>query len=242
MLEMGREVGKFLSSQSPEFSIIISVIVGFLITFTEPSVRVLGTQVEEVTQGNIRSGFVKISIAVAMMLAVSLSTIKILCNISIWYILGIGYGLILLLMPFSNTTFVSIAFDSGGVASGPMTAAFILPLMLGFASSSGNATEGFGLIAIVAMMPIIVLEIIGVVYKLKLTNISRKEFKKNLRIAYGIDMYSNIDALEEAYLRKKALKEAEEQRVSNLEQDLLISQQKEMIKAIKEENDGSITG
>ena len=83
------------------------MIIGFLITFTEPSVRVLGSQVEEITNGNIRKGFVTIAIAVSMMLAVSLSTVKIIFDVSIWYILGVGYGLILLLMPFSNTTFVS---------------------------------------------------------------------------------------------------------------------------------------
>ncbi|MBR2909775.1 MAG: DUF1538 domain-containing protein [Clostridia bacterium] len=241
MLEMGSAVGKFLTTRSPTFSIILSVIIGFLITFTEPSVRVLGSQVEEITNGNIRKGFVTIAIAVAMMLAVSLSTVKIIFDISIWYILGVGYGLILLLMPFSNTTFVSIAFDSGGVASGPMSAAFILPLMLGFASSKGGAVEGFGLIAIVGMMPILVIEIIGVVYKIKLYDISAKEYKKNLRIAYGMDMYSNIDSLEEAYNRRKALKEMEEEREKNIAEEIMIAQQLEVIKAIKEENDGEIT-
>ncbi|MBQ3158526.1 MAG: DUF1538 domain-containing protein [Clostridia bacterium] len=241
MLEMGAAVGKFLTSQSPAFSIILSVIIGFLITFTEPSVRVLGSQVEEITNGNIRKGFVTVAIAVAMMLAVSLSTLKIIYDISIWYILGIGYGLILLLMPFSNTTFVAIAFDSGGVASGPMSAAFILPLMLGFASSKGGAVEGFGLIAIVGMMPILVLEIIGVIYKIKLLDISAKEYKKNLRIAYGMDMYSNIESLEEAYLRRKELREIEEENKANIAEDVMIAQQLEVIKAIKEEDDGEIT-
>lgn len=241
MLEMGSAVGKFLTTRSPTFSIILSVIIGFLITFTEPSVRVLGSQVDEITNGNIRKGFVTIAIAIAMMLAVSLSTVKIIFDISIWYILGVGYGLILLLMPFSNTTFVSIAFDSGGVASGPMSAAFILPLMLGFASSKGGAVEGFGLIAIVGMMPILVIEIIGVVYKIKLYDISAKEYKKNLRIAYGMDMYSNIDSLEEAYNRRKAIKEMEEEREKNIAEEIMIAQQLEVIKAIKEENDGEIT-
>lgn len=241
MLDMGSAVGEFLTTKSPAFSIILSVIIGFLITFTEPSVRVLGSQVEEITNGNIRKGFVTIAIAVAMMIAVSLSTVKIMYDISIWYILGIGYGLILLLMPFSNTTFVSIAFDSGGVASGPMSAAFILPLMLGFASSNGGSTEGFGLIAIVGMVPILVIEFIGVVYKIKLMDISSKEYKKNLRIAYGMDMYSNMDSLEEAYIRRQELKELEKDRETNIAQEIIIAQQLEAIKAIKEECDGEIT-
>lgn len=242
MLQMGNAVGEFLSTKSPTFAIILSIIIGFLITFTEPSVRVLGSQVEDITNGNIRKGLVTIAIAIAMMFAVSLSTIKIVYNIPIIYILGIGYGLILLLMPFSNTTFVSIAFDSGGVASGPMSAAFILPLMLGFAANNGGSQEGFGLIAIVGMMPILVIEILGVIYKLKIHRISAKEYKKNLRIAYGMDVYSNIDSLEEAHNRRQALKEMEAERKSNIAEDIMIAQQLETIKAIKENSDGEITG
>ena len=240
MLGMGTAVGEFLSGQSPTFAIILSIIIGFLITFTEPSVRVLGAQVEDITNGNIRKGLVTIAIAIAMMFAVSLSTIKIIYNIPILYILGIGYGLILILMPFSNTTFVSIAFDSGGVASGPMSAAFILPLMLGFASSNGGAQEGFGLIAIVGMMPILIVEILGVIYKIKLHQISAREYRKNLRIAYGMDVYSNIDSLEESYNRRQALKDMEQERLSNIAEDIMIAQQLEAIKAIKENNDGEI--
>lgn len=235
MLDMGEAVGVFLAGKNPAIAIVLALVIGFLITFTEPSVRVLGAQVEDVTQGNIRRKLVTIAIAVAMMVAVTLSTVKILFDISIWYIVGIGYALILILMPFSSNTFVSIAFDSGGVASGPMSAAFVLPLMLGLASKNGGAAEGFGLIAIVGMMPILVLEIMGIVYKIKVDASSNRAYKKALRISYGLEMYSNIDSLEEAYNRRQALKQIqEENKAEEVEQEIL-QKQLEEIKQMKEE-------
>lgn len=203
IMEMGTAVGKFLATRSKAFSIVFAVIVGFLITFTEPAVKVLGSQVDDVTQGNIKKGSVIFAIAIAMMLAVSMFVVKIIFNLSIWWIVGIGYGLVLLIMPFSSTSFVSIAFDSGGVASGPMCAAFILPMMIGFASGFGDGVQGFGLIASVGLMPILVLEILGVIYKIKLKAHETKEYKKALRISYGIDMFSNIEKLEEEYNRRQ---------------------------------------
>lgn len=234
LLSMGRAMGEFLADNKV-LAFVVTILIGFLITFTEPSVRVLGAQVEEVTQGNIRRRLVTIAVAIAMMIAVSLSTLKILYDISIWYILGIGYGLILILMPFSSSTFISVAFDSGGVASGPMSAAFVLPLMTGFASKHGGAIEGFGLIAIVAMLPILVLEVLGIAYKIKLNASSNRAYKKALRISYGIDMYSNIESLEEAYNRRRILKEIEEEKQVEEEDTRLLEKQLEEAKMMKED-------
>lgn len=237
IMEMGTAVGKFLSTKSKTFAIVFAVIVGFLITFTEPAVQVLGSQVDEVTQGNIKKGSVVFAIAIAMMFAVSLFVVKILCNLSIWWIVGIGYGLVLLIMPFSSTSFVSIAFDSGGVASGPMCAAFILPMMIGFASGNGNGVQGFGLIASVGLMPILVLEILGVIYKIKLTAHENKEYKKALRISYGIDMFSNIEKLEEEYNRRQLLKEKHNEKSKEYEKIF-----EKQLEAMKEDGSGQIKG
>lgn len=234
LLQMGNAVGVFLATKPSWLSIIVGIVIGFLITFTEPSVRVLGSQVEEITQGNIRRRLVTIAIAFAMMLAVTLAIVKIIFNISIWWIIGLGYLLIVILMPFSSNTFVSIAFDSGGVASGPMSAAFVLPLMTGFASLNGGAVEGFGLIAIVAMLPILVLEVLGIVYKIKTNALSSRQYKKALRISYGIDVYSNIDSLEEAYNRRKLLKEMEQEKNEAIIEQKLLEKQLEDIKKAKE--------
>ncbi len=237
MLKMGEEVGKFISSKSPVFSVLIALVIGFLITFTEPSVKVLGAQVEEVTQGNIRKNLVLIAIAASMMIAVTLSILKIIYNFSIWYIVGIGYGLILVLMPFSSSTFVSIAFDSGGVASGPMSAAFILPLMIGFAGANGGAAEGFGLIASVGMMPILMLEILGVIYNLQLKIHTTKDYKRALRISYGFDMLSNIESLEEAYNRRLSLKKLEDENQFKKEEEALLQKQLVEIQEMREDSD-----
>lgn len=234
MIEMGKAFGEFLSTKSNLFIVLICLLLGFLITFTEPAVRVLGSQVEEVSQGNIRAKLVTYAIAIALMIGVTISALKVIFDFSIWYIIGIGYGLILLLLPFSSSTFVAIAFDSGGVASGPMSAAFILPLMLGLADSSGNVADGFGLIASVGMMPILVLEVLGVAYKLSQKINAEREHKKALRISYGIDVLSNIEALEEAYNRRQNLKKLEEDNKFKLEEEIMLAQQLEEIKEMKE--------
>ena len=237
MMQMGTAVGQFLSTKTSTFAIVFAIVIGFLITFAEPAVKVLGGQVEEVTQGNIKKSVVIVAIAIAMMSAISIFVVKIIFDISIWWILGIGYGLILILMPFSSSTFVAIAFDSGGVASGPMCAAFILPMMIGFASSSGSAVEGFGLIATVGMMPILVLVMLGVLYKIKVDAQSAKEYRKALRISYGIDMLSNVDKLEEEYTKRKLMKLEHEQIAKEYEKIFEMQ-----LESQKEEGSGSVQG
>lgn len=242
LAEMGRALGSFIATQSPAFVIGISVVLGFLITFTEPSVRILGAQVEDVTHGNIRRIAVIIAIAISMIFAVTLSALKIMFHIPFMIIIAVLYGLIVLMLPFSSTTFTAIAFDSGGVASGPMSAAFILPLMIGFASSSGSLLEGFGLIAIVGAFPILVLEAIGVAYNIKMKTLKSKEYKKALRISYGLDMYSNIDALEEAYNRRIMLKELSKQKQAEIEEQIMVAQAYEELQKEKESHSGDIKG
>lgn len=198
-LEMGEAVGEALGAAPTWLFFLVCLVVGFVVTFTEPAVRVLGGQVEDITQGNITRKGVTIAIAISMMLAVVLSGLKILFNINIMYILAIGYAIVVILMMITPTTFVAISFDSGGVASGPMTAAFVLPLMLGVASALGDASAGFGLIAIVGMMPIIVIEALGVIYKVKIMAKDKAKYRVALRIAYGANAYSNMDKLEEKY-------------------------------------------
>jgi len=203
-LHMGEAVGEFLGTVSTPVFFVICLLVGFVITFTEPAIRVLGAQVEDITQGNVTRNGVTISIAIAMMVAVLLAGIKIIFNIPILYILIVGYGLICLLMFFTPKTFTAIAFDSGGVASGPMTASFVLPLMLGFAESTSAGAEGFGLIAIVSMMPILVLNILGIVYRIKIIESNKQRERIALRIAYAERAYSNMDKLEEEYSKRHA--------------------------------------
>jgi len=218
-LEMGESVGLFLSTGPETLFLVLCLILGFCIAFTEPAVRVLSVQVEDVTQGNISRKGVMIAIAIAMMLAVFIAGLKVLFNISVFYILVIGYGLIVLLMFITPKTFTNLAFDSGGVASGPMTSAFVLPLMLGFSLGAGNAAEGFGLIAIVGMIPILVIEILGVIYRIKLAEKDRQSYRLALRISYGADAYSNMDALEEEHNKLMAKKKEKAEEIQDIELD-----------------------
>ncbi len=201
-LEMGETIGAVLSNVPVPVFIIFCVIIGFAIAFSEPAIRVLGAEVEDVTQANITRNGVTIAIAIAMVLSVILVVLKIVFEIDIFILLLAGYVISFVLMIFAPKTFAALAFDSGGVASGPMTASFLLPIMIGFAGAGGNSAGGFGLIAIVGMMPVFVLSVLGVVYRIKMTGKSKRDFKLALRISYAERAYSNMDKLEEEYNRR----------------------------------------
>ena len=197
--QMGAALGGFIEKLSTPVIIIFCISLGFIITFCEPSVLVLSKQVQNVTKGNIPSFVVMISIAVSMATAILLAVLKILYNINFFYIILIGYALALILMFFVSPRFTSIAFDSGGVASGPMTSAFILPAMLEIASHTSGALSGFGVIGIVGMCPIVVLQILGLVYKLEIYTKNKQEEKRRMSLTYSTEMYSNMVDLELEY-------------------------------------------
>ena len=197
--QMGAALGRFIETLSLPVIIIFCISLGFIITFCEPSVLVLSKQVQNVTKGNIPSFVVLISIAISMAVAILLAVLKIIYNINFFYIILVGYALALILMFFVSPRFTSIAFDSGGVASGPMTSAFILPAMLELASHSSGALSGFGVIGIVGMCPIVVLQILGLVYKLEIYAKNKQDEKRRINLTYSTEMYSNITDLELEY-------------------------------------------
>ena len=197
--EMGTHIGKFVQTLTLPMVILFCVLVGFVITFTEPSVVVLARQVQEATKGNISSLVVLISIAVSMAIAILTAVLKIVYSINFFYIILIGYFVALALMFFVPSLFTGLAFDSGGVASGPMTSAFLLPIMIQFASSNASALSGFGIIGIVSLSPIIVLQLLGFVYKVELDKQDILDKRRAINVSYTFDMYSNIEALENEY-------------------------------------------
>lgn len=204
---MGTQIGNFIETLSTSAIIIFCVVIGFVITFSEPSVMVLAKQVQSATKGNISKGFVMIAIAISMSLAILISTLRIIYKINFFYIIVIGYLVALVLMFFVPSIFTGLAFDSGGVASGPMTSAFLLPIMLEFASLSSNPLAGFGLIGIVSMSPIIVLQLLGLVYKVELNQKDISDKRRAIKVSFTADMYSNILDLENEYklmCRRKA--------------------------------------
>jgi hypothetical protein len=134
-------------------------------------VYVLTKSIEKVTSGYIKRKAVLVSLSIGIGCAVSLSAIRILTpNMQLWHVLLPGYIISIGLAYISPKVFVGIAFDSGGVASGPMTATFILAFTQGAAEAVETAsvlTDGFGMIAMVALFPLIALQILGIIYRMK---------------------------------------------------------------------------
>ena len=147
----------------------LSMLIGWFIINAEPAVHVLNKQVTELSAGAISEKVMGLTLSIAISGAMGLAMIRVLTGISIlWFVLP-GYLIALLLAFFVSPTFTAIAFDAGGVASGPLTATFMLPFAMGACSAIGGnvMTDAFGLIAMVAMMPLITVQIMGVISKLK---------------------------------------------------------------------------
>lgn len=168
-MPMGYLVGKYMSSYV-YLLVPLGVILGYFIVSSEPAVSVLTSQIEDITNGNIKKRIMDVSLAIGVSIATGLSVLRIITGISVWYFLLPGYIIAIVLSFFVPKVFIAIAFDSGGVASGTMTATFLLPFAIGIAEALGKnvLTEAFGLIAIVATIPYITVEIVGLVYKIKI--------------------------------------------------------------------------
>jgi len=171
-MEVGSAVGFNLASMNNNiYTIIIGFILGMVTILAEPAVYVLTHQIEDVTSGYVKRKAVMLTLAIGVALAVALSIIRIIVpQIQLWHYLLPGYIISVLLTYFVPKLFVGIAFDSGGVASGPMTATFILAYAQGAAEATESANvmiDGFGVIAMVAMTPLIALQILGLIFKIK---------------------------------------------------------------------------
>ena len=147
----------------------LAMLMGWFIINAEPAVHILNKQVEELSAGAISARAMGVSLSIAVSLAGGLAMVRVLTGISILYFLVPGYLIALILSFFVPRTFTAIAFDSGGVASGPLTATFMLPFAMGACDATGGnvMTDAFGLVALVAMMPLITVQVMGAVYVLK---------------------------------------------------------------------------
>lgn len=156
----------------------IGMIIGYFIVRAEPAVFVLTKQVEEMTSGAISAKAMGTSLSFGVSASVGLAMVRVLTGISIMWFLIPGYALALVLTFFVSKIFTAIAFDSGGVASGPMTATFLLPFAMGACAALGGniITDAFGIVAMVAMTPLIAIQIMGLVFKLKESSLHKKAF------------------------------------------------------------------
>ncbi len=174
-MPVGYLLGSSFGSSSLAFVVIpIGMIIGYFIVAAEPAVQVLQTQVEDVTSGAIPKRALAFALEIGVAISVGIAMLRALTGVSIMYFLIPGYILAFVLTFFVPEIFTSIAFDSGGVASGAMTSSFLLPFAIGVCTASGNnvATDAFGTVAMVAMTPLIAIQILGVVYKLRIAKIS----------------------------------------------------------------------
>ncbi len=166
----GNYLGGVLASLDCRFILVpVGAVIGYFIVKAEPAVYVLNHQVEELTNGAISAKTMGVSLSAGVAVSIALAMIRVLTGIPIVWFLIPGYLLAIVLSFLSPKIFTAIAFDSGGVASGPMTATFLLPLAQGACVSVGGslAEDAFGVVAMVAMTPLITIQLLGLVYRLK---------------------------------------------------------------------------
>ena len=181
-MPLGRYLGQTIGSSQYNWIIIpIGMIIGYFIVIAEPAVHVLSKQVVEMTSGAIPKKAISTSLSIGVSASVGLAMLRIITGMPLMYLLIPGYAIALILTFFVPPVFTAIAFDSGGVASGPMTATFLLPLAIGVCLGVGGnvAVDAFGLVAMVAMTPLITIQGLGLFYKFKL-KAAEKEQKQKL--------------------------------------------------------------
>ncbi len=167
---LGTVLGAELASGWTRYLLIpLSMLLGWFIISAEPAVYVLEKQIEDVSSGAISGKSIKLSLSIAIALAMGLSMLRVITGLSILWFLIPGYAIALLLSFFVPDIYTAIAFDSGGVASGPMTATFMLQFVIGASSALGGniLKDAFGLVAMVAMMPLISIQVLGFVSQLR---------------------------------------------------------------------------
>ena len=172
---VGSLLGSSLAGQPWKWILIpIGALIGYYIVKAEPAVQVLNRQVEDVTNGSISRDTMNLSLSIGVSASVALALLRVLTGLNIYWLLIPGYLIALILTRFVPKVFVGIAFDSGGVASGPMTSTFLLPLAMGACTAIGGnvVTDAFGVVAMVAMAPLIAVQVMGVSYNMKLKKAS----------------------------------------------------------------------
>lgn len=169
-MPLGQYIGESLGKGKFAWLLVpIGMIIGYFIVSAEPAVHVLKKQVENITEGRISSRSLGMSLALGVAVSVGISMIRVLTGVSIMWFLIPGYALSLIISCIVPPIFTSVAFDAGGVASGPLTATFLLPLAMGACRAAGGdiASDAFGIVAMVAMTPLLTIQILGLVSKFK---------------------------------------------------------------------------
>ena len=198
-MPVGNYLGQVIAGLPYRWVIIpIGMLIGYFIVKAEPAVYVLMEQVEELTSGAIPRKAMGYSLSLGVAFSLGLAMIRVLTGISILWFLVPGYALALILTLFVPKIFTAIAFDSGGVASGPMTATFLLPFAQGACEAVGGnvVTDAFGVVAMVAMTPLITIQILGVVYQYQERKKDKEEMLAQPVKVLPLEAYGDADIIE----------------------------------------------
>ena len=191
----GNYLGETIAGLSYRWVLIpIGMVIGYFIVKAEPAVYVLKEQVEEITSGAISGEAMGLSLSLGVAASIGLAMIRVLTRISIFWFILPGYFIALCLSFFVPKIFTAIAFDSGGVASGPMTATFLLPFAMGACQAVGGniVQDAFGVVAMVAMTPLITIQVMGAIYKYR----SEHTEDSGLVEASYLDTWADDDIIE----------------------------------------------
>ena len=212
-LDMGQLIGRSIASRHIWLLPVVGFFIGMIVVLVEPAVIVLGQQIEETTGGRIPGRIIKITLSIGVALAVMLSMLRIMIPaLKLWHFLLPGFAIGVLLSFRSDPVFVGIAYDAGGVASGPMTATFVLAFAQGAAAmvpSANVLVDGFGVIAMVAMAPVLSLMIVGAVFQCKSREKLREEVQNGMaqtQLPQGdIELYDCVVAIVNRGLSQQAV-------------------------------------
>lgn len=184
---LGAELGAALGHTAPQWLIPLAIVLGWFIISAEPAVSILEKQIETVSAGAIPGKAIKRSLSIAIAIAMGLAMLRVLTGISILWFVVPGYAAALALSFFVPDIYTAIAFDSGGVASGPMTATFMLQLVMGASIALGGNVlrDAFGVVALVAMMPLLSIQLVGFLYE-----------RRAKRTAREAPVYGDLDIIE----------------------------------------------
>lgn len=184
---LGAELGAALGRTAPQWLIPLAIVLGWFIISAEPAVCILEKQIETVSAGAIPGKAIKRNLSIAIAIAMGLAMLRVLTGISILWFVVPGYAAALALSFFVPDIYTAIAFDSGGVASGPMTATFMLQLVMGASIALGGNVlrDAFGVVALVAMMPLLSIQLVGFLYE-----------RRAKRTAREAPVYGDLDIIE----------------------------------------------
>lgn len=172
-IPVGQYVGSDIAASSMKWLLVpLGALIGYFIVAAEPAVHILKKQVEEVSGGAIPGNAVQRYLSIGVAVSLAIAMLRVLTGISIYWFLLPGYAVALVLTFFVPKIFTGIAFDSGGVVSGPMTSTFLLPFAIGACVNPDRImTDAFGLVAMVAMTPLITIQLMGTIYKKKMLQV-----------------------------------------------------------------------